>query len=95
MSLTLPEGCIPPGAPRSVFIAVNRDDKDRPRLHEAQTQLAPVLVCGPADLLLRKPAVLSFRHCACTRSAQPWVMTVATSDTALEQPPQWQVGIRH
>lgn len=32
ISLTIPEGAVPEGQQSNVFLAVSRDDKDRPKL---------------------------------------------------------------
>jgi leucine-rich repeat transmembrane protein FLRT len=31
---------------------------------DRQTLLSPVISCGPTNVLLKKPAILSFQHCA-------------------------------
>ena len=58
---------------------------------DKQTILSPVVLCGPTDLILQKPVVLSIQHCASMRQGG-WKLSVCSSRTPLEEPPQWQVG---
>ena len=57
---------------------------------DTQTILSPVVLCGPTDLVLQKPVVLSIQHCASMRE-NGWKLSVCSSHTPLEEPPQWQV----
>ncbi|KAK3593613.1 hypothetical protein CHS0354_025501 [Potamilus streckersoni] len=89
VSLIIPEGAIKKGQTEEIYMAVCRDDKDRPKLTDKQTILSPVVLCGPFCMVLMKPAILSFDHCASMRQGG-WKLIVCTSDTPLEEPPQWQ-----
>lgn len=55
-----------------------------------QTLLSPVMLCGPSDVAFKKPAILSFQHCAALKQG-PWSLSVYYSDSAPEDPPTWQV----
>ena len=57
---------------------------------DKQTILSPVVLCGPTDLLLQKPVVLSIQHCASMRQGG-WKLSVCSSRTPLDEPPHWQV----
>ena len=49
------------------------------------------MLCGPSDLVFKKPAILSFQHCAALKQSQ-WRLSVFYSDSAPEDPPNWQVN---
>jgi leucine-rich repeat transmembrane protein FLRT len=48
------------------------------------------MLCGPSDVVFKKPAILSFQHCAALKQGQ-WSLSVFYSDSAPEDPPNWQV----
>ncbi len=48
------------------------------------------MVCGPSDVVFKKPAILSFQHCAALKQGQ-MSLSVFYSDSAPEDPPTWQV----
>ncbi|XP_076447398.1 netrin receptor UNC5C-like isoform X3 [Babylonia areolata] len=87
--LTVPEGAIKRGHVEEIYMAVCRDDKDRPRLSEHQTILSPVVLVGPPGVVLMKPVILSFQHCASMRQGS-WVLSLYRSDSPLDEPPQWR-----
>ncbi|XP_070183045.1 netrin receptor UNC5C-like isoform X2 [Littorina saxatilis] len=87
--LTVPEGAIKRGHVEEIYMAVCRDDKDRPRLSEHQTILSPVVLVGPPGVVLMKPVILSFQHCASMRQGS-WVLSLYRSDSPLDEPPQWK-----
>ena len=58
---------------------------------DTQTLLSPVLLCGPSDLVLKKPAILSFQHCAALKQGH-WNLSVYYSDSAPDSPTCWQVN---
>lgn len=88
VSLTIPEGAIRKGQNEDVFLAVCRDDKDRPKLTDKQTILSPVILCGPASVMLKKPVVISFQHCANMRQGA-WILSVYNCDTPIEEASYW------
>lgn len=49
------------------------------------------MLCGPSDVVFKKPAILSFQHCAALKQGQ-WSLSVFYSDSAPEDPPNWQVS---
>lgn len=51
------------------------------------------MLCGPSDVVFKKPAILSFQHCAALKQGQ-WTLSVFYSDSAPEDPPNWQVTSR-
>ncbi|XP_076327853.1 netrin receptor UNC5C-like isoform X3 [Tachypleus tridentatus] len=64
ITVTVPKGAIKKGAKEEVYVALLREDKDRPRLTEKQTVLSPVVQVGPPGVNLQKPLIISFQHCA-------------------------------
>ncbi|XP_052267332.1 netrin receptor UNC5B-a-like isoform X2 [Dreissena polymorpha] len=92
VTLLIPEGAIPRGKTEEIYMAVCRDDKDRPRLTDKQTILSPIVVCGPTGMMLNKPVVLSLQHCASMRQGG-WQLSVCSSNTPLEMAPQWQLAV--
>ncbi|XP_055875980.1 netrin receptor UNC5C-like isoform X3 [Biomphalaria glabrata] len=87
--LTVPEGAIKKGNVEELYMAVCRDDKDRPRLTEHQTILSPVILVGPPSVQLLKPVILSFQHCANMRQGG-WVLSVYKSESPIDEPPYWR-----
>ena len=47
------------------------------------------MLCGPSDVVFKKPAILSFQHCAALKQGQ-WSLSVFYSDSAPEDPPNKQ-----
>ncbi|XP_053392555.1 netrin receptor UNC5C-like isoform X2 [Mercenaria mercenaria] len=92
VTLLIPEGAICRGKTEEIYMAVCRDDKDRPKLSEKQTILSPIVLCGPTGMMLKKPVVLSVQHCASMRQGG-WKLSVCSSSTPLEEPPQWQLAV--
>ncbi|XP_035824121.1 netrin receptor UNC5B-b [Aplysia californica] len=87
--LTVPEGAIKKGHVEELYMAVCRDDKDRPRLTEHQTILSPVILVGPPSVQLLKPVILSFQHCANMRQGG-WVLSIYKSESPIDEPPYWR-----
>jgi len=52
--------------------------------------LSPVLLLGPSSIVLCKPVVLTFRHCASVRHGQ-WMLSLIGSDSAYDESLRWQV----
>ncbi|XP_071128851.1 netrin receptor UNC5C-like isoform X8 [Mytilus edulis] len=89
VSLTVPEGAIKKGHSEEFFLAVCRDDKDRPKLLDRQTIISPVILCGPGQPgVLKKACILSFQHCANMRLGG-WMLSLCGSDTSPDEPPRW------
>ena len=58
VSLLVPEGAIKKGTSEQVYIALIRDDGDRPKLNDRQTKLSPVVALGPPGITFLKPVIL-------------------------------------
>lgn len=92
ITLTVPEGAIKNIAGEDIYIAVLRDDKDRPKLPDKLTILSPVIQCGPSDLQFNKPVILSFQHCALNH--ENYLFSVYKSDSSPEEEsPIWQNSV--
>ncbi|XP_055934626.1 netrin receptor UNC5C-like [Argiope bruennichi] len=90
ITLTIPPGAIKKGANVEVYIAVLREDKDRPRLSDKETILSPVVLCGPFGVLLKKSAIITFQHCALLNSGN-WKISVQASESGTEEEnPEWK-----
>jgi leucine-rich repeat transmembrane protein FLRT len=89
ISLSVPEGALSRGQKEDVFIAVLREDRHRPKLSDRQTQLSPVVVCGPANVTFKKPVIVNFHHCASLKHGH-WSVSVWCSYSQPEEPPVWQ-----
>lgn len=88
VSLTIPEGAISRGSKEQIYIAVLRDDRHRPKLTDGQTQLSPVVLCGPPGLCFKKPVILNMQHCASLKHGQ-WKISVLSTDSPPEATPLW------
>ena len=62
-------------------------------ISDTQTVLSPVIICGPQTQSLKKPVILSFQHSASIKHGS-WVLTIYSSDSPYDEPPQWQVSLR-
>ncbi|XP_076368264.1 netrin receptor UNC5B-like isoform X5 [Tachypleus tridentatus] len=90
ITMTVPKGSIKGGAKEEIYVAVLRDDKDRPRLTDKQTLLSPVIQCGPTGVSLRKPVIISFQHCAVV-DPESWCVGVYSSESSTEEEnPVWK-----
>ncbi|GFQ82383.1 netrin receptor UNC5B, partial [Trichonephila clavata] len=91
ISLTIPRGAIRKGSV-SLYLAILRDDKDRPNLSDKETILSPVVQCGPPDLSFTKPLILSLPHCAVVDSPEKWTISIFSSDppSAEDESPAWK-----
>ncbi|OQR79358.1 netrin receptor UNC5B-like, partial [Tropilaelaps mercedesae] len=74
VSMTVPPGAIKKGK-YDMFVAVLKEDRDRPGFTEEQTVLSPVVQCGPSVVPLVRPVILTFGHCAET-PAEKWSISV-------------------
>lgn len=65
VSLTLPPGAIGQNK-KKIFLSVLSSGRDLPNwLKDKFSVLSAVVECGPSDVNLARPAILSFDHCAC------------------------------
>ena len=62
VSLLVPEGAIKKGTSEQIYIALIRDDRDRPKLNERQTKLSPVIALGPPGITFLKPVILGMQR---------------------------------
>jgi len=53
--------------------------------------LSPVVLFGPTSLMLSKPVILSFQHCASIRQGQ-WTLAVYSADASASELAQWNVS---
>lgn len=88
ISLFIPPCAIERGKPQTVFLALNWDLKDFPEMSASQTIVAPVVHVGPHGLQLKRPATLSFRHCAFDTSQ----VKVYSSETHLMENKSWSLS---
>lgn len=59
---------------------------------DSQTLLGPVVLCGPPDVVLLKPAIITIQHCASVTHGQ-WALDVCTSQTPPGDVPDWTVRV--
>ncbi|CAF1088064.1 unnamed protein product, partial [Didymodactylos carnosus] len=62
--LVIPEQAVLDDEEYLIFIAILTDDMQMPQLSEGESRLSPVVLIGPSEITLLKPAVLSFEHTA-------------------------------
>ncbi|XP_067139903.1 netrin receptor UNC5C-like isoform X2 [Centruroides vittatus] len=90
ITLTIPPGSVKKGSSNEIYVAVLRDDRDRPKLNDKQTILSPVVQCGPPGLQFKKAVVLSFQHCA-TLAPNNWSISIYGSEGANDEDnPDWK-----
>ena len=78
VSLTIPEDAVLLDDEYLIYIALLNMDNQMPVLSPSQTRLSPVILIGPAEVTLLKPAVLAFEHTAVLDSA--WKFNLMFSD---------------
>jgi len=78
ISLTIPEDAVLLDEDYLIFIALLNTENQMPILNNNQTRLSPVILIGPSDITLVKPAVLSFEHTAVLESS--WKYNLMFSD---------------
>ncbi|XP_066944513.1 LOW QUALITY PROTEIN: netrin receptor UNC5B-like [Macrobrachium rosenbergii] len=91
VALTIPEGALPRDTCHQIYIAAKSHPQSGPPLSDRQTLLSPVVMCGPANVQLLKPAVLSFEHCASLQHAT-WQVHIFSADTLVRcniNEPSW------
>ncbi|GAB6028496.1 unc-5 [Chamberlinius hualienensis] len=86
--LAVPQGSIKRGTSEEIFLAILRDDRDRPRLSDKQTLLSPVIQMGPSSCGLVKPVIFNFQHCANLKSGH-WTISVYYNDSLPDETPHW------
>jgi hypothetical protein len=78
VSLTIPEDAVLLDEDYLIFIALLYTENQMPILNSNQTRLSPVILLGPSNITLVKPAVLSFEHTAVLESS--WKYHLMFSD---------------
>ncbi|XP_063532662.1 netrin receptor UNC5C-like [Cydia strobilella] len=74
VSLFVPDGVVEKG--EELFtVEVTDEEWNRPLLQEGETQLSPVIRCGPKNFHFRKGVILSFPHNASLKNAS-WVVSI-------------------
>ncbi|XP_022113269.2 netrin receptor UNC5C-like [Pieris rapae] len=74
VSLFIPDGVVEKG--EELFsLDVTDEEWNRPILQEGETQLSPVIRCGPKNFHFSKGVVLSFPHCAALKSSS-WMLSI-------------------
>ncbi|XP_045446601.1 netrin receptor UNC5C-like [Melitaea cinxia] len=72
--LFIPDGVVEKG--EELFsIEVTDEEWNKPNLQEGETQLSPVIRCGPKNFHFCKAVILTFPHCAATKNSS-WVLSV-------------------
>ncbi|CAF1039259.1 unnamed protein product [Adineta ricciae] len=69
IKLTIPEDAVLLDEDHLIYVALLTTENQMPTLTTNQTRLSPVILIGPSDITLVKPAVLSFEHTAVLDSA--------------------------
>lgn len=64
VSLIIPENAVLLDNDHLIYIALINIENQMPNLNHGQTRLSPVILIGPSDITLLKPAVLAFEHTA-------------------------------
>ncbi|CAF1444669.1 unnamed protein product, partial [Adineta ricciae] len=64
IKLTIPEDAVLLDEDHLIYVALLTAENQMPTLTTNQTRLSPVILIGPSDITLVKPAVLSFEHTA-------------------------------
>ncbi|CAF2704898.1 unnamed protein product [Rotaria sp. Silwood2] len=78
VSLTIPEDAVLLDQDHLIFLALLTIENQMPILNNKQTRLSPVILIGPSDITLVKPAVLSFQHSAILESS--WKLNLMFTD---------------
>ncbi|CAF2079760.1 unnamed protein product [Rotaria magnacalcarata] len=78
VSLIIPEDAVLLDDDHLIFIALINIENNMPILNNGQTRLSPVVLIGPAEITLLKPAVLSFEHTAVLESS--WKLNLMFSN---------------
>ncbi|XP_065342222.1 netrin receptor UNC5C isoform X2 [Cloeon dipterum] len=86
--MTIAEGAVSRGEKRKAFLAVMRADRERVPLPDGLTQLSPVVTCVIPPSL-RRPAILSFKHCARPQRGT-WNVSLWCSPGTPDSPPKWK-----
>ncbi|XP_070545067.1 netrin receptor UNC5C-like isoform X2 [Ptychodera flava] len=89
VSALIAEGALLKGQSEEIYIAVCREERDRPKLSPKQTILSPIIMCGPRNMSFKKPVIIQFPHCA-KLDDEEWTYSIYGSDSHPEEVPKWQ-----
>ena len=78
ISLTIPEDAVLLDEDHLIYLALLYTENQMPTLNSNQTCLSPVVLIGPPEITLVKPAVLAFEHTAVLDT--PWKYHVMFSE---------------
>ncbi|CAF3795801.1 unnamed protein product [Rotaria sordida] len=78
VSLTIPEDAVLLDQDHLIYLALLTIKNHMPILNNKQTRLSPVILIGPSNITLVKPAVLSFQHSAILESS--WKLNLMFTD---------------
>ncbi|KAL0892437.1 hypothetical protein ABMA27_015550 [Loxostege sticticalis] len=73
VSLFVPDGVL--DGEELFSIEVSDEDWNRPTLQPGETQLSPVIRCGPKNFHFRKGVVLTFPHCGSMKNTS-WLLSI-------------------
>ncbi|CAF2760646.1 unnamed protein product [Rotaria sp. Silwood2] len=85
VSLIIPENAVLLDDDHLIFIALINVENHMPMLNNGQTRLSPVILIGPSEITLLKPAVLSFEHTAVLESS--WKLNLMFSEDVFNWKP--------
>jgi hypothetical protein len=89
LSLTVPEDAVLLDEEHLIYIALLTLENQMPPLSDNQTRLSPVILIGPSEITLLKPAVLAFEHSA--RLDESWIFQLMFTDDLLH----WKSLVTH
>jgi hypothetical protein len=78
VSLIIPENAVLLDDDHLIFLALINIENQMPVLNNGQTRLSPVILIGPSNITLLKPAVLLFEHTAVLESS--WKLNLMFSE---------------
>ena len=78
VSLIIPENAVLLDDDHLIYIALINIESQMPILNNNQTRLSPVILIGPSEITLLKPAVLCFEHTAVLESS--WKLNLMFSE---------------
>ena len=83
VTLTIPEDAVLRDEDHLIYVVLLDLDCQMPSLSTSQTRLSPVILIGPSNITLLKPAVLSFEHSALIDESS-WKLQMMHTDDLIE-----------
>lgn len=87
VTIIIPPGAISEGERHEIYFKVCQDSNMLPPLHEGETILSPLVMCGPHGLQFNVPVELRLPHCA-SITPDRWNFALKSRDDA--EPSEWQ-----